>query len=80
MVILEAFANETSKWEALKYIAQGHRIGTGAIAAVGDDVNDLPMIRGAALGVAVSNAKDEVKAAADIVAENGLADLIRNLP
>jgi 5-amino-6-(5-phospho-D-ribitylamino)uracil phosphatase len=79
VVILEAFTNETSKWEALKYIAQGHRIGTGAIAAVGDDVNDIPMIRGAGLGVAVSNAKNEVKSAADIVAEDGLADLIRNL-
>ena len=63
----------------MKYIAQGHRIGPGAIAAVGDDINDIPMIRGAALGVAVPNAKDEVKDAADIVAEDGLADLIRNL-
>ena len=80
VVIVEIFANKTSKWEALKYIAQGHRIGPGAIAAVGDDVNDLPMIRGAGLGAAVANAKDEVKAAADIVAEDGLADLIRNLP
>lgn len=80
VVILEAFANETSKWEALKYIAQGHRIGSGAIAAVGDDVNDISMIRGAALGVAVPNAKDAVKAAADIVAEDGLGDFIRNLP
>ncbi|MCK5113148.1 MAG: HAD hydrolase family protein [Phycisphaerae bacterium] len=80
VVILEAFAKATSKWEALKYIAQSHRIGPGAIAAVGDDVNDIPMILAAGLGVAVANAKDTVKDAADIVAENGLADFIRNLP
>jgi len=79
VVILEAFANKTSKWEALKYIAQAHRIGPGAIAAVGDDVNDIPMICGAGLGVAVANAKDEVKDAADIVADDGLASFIRNL-
>ena len=38
--------------------------------AFGDNTNDLPMIRGAGIGVAVANALPEVKAAADYVTKN----------
>ena len=45
------------------------RLGAhGNVCAVGDDVNDIPMITSAGFGVAVGNAVDEVKAAADRVA------------
>jgi len=51
----------------------------GRYRAVGDDVNALPMIRGAGLGIAMGNAAPEVLAAADrIVASSdrgGLADV-----
>ena len=50
------------------------------ICAVGDDVNDIPMIRGAGLGVAMGNALAVVKAAADRIApshdEDGLAQVV----
>ena len=39
-----------------------------AICAVGDDVNDIAMIRAAGLGVAMGNAQPAVKAAADVIA------------
>jgi hydroxymethylpyrimidine pyrophosphatase-like HAD family hydrolase len=35
--------------------------------AIGDSPNDLDMIRYAALGIAVGNARDELKAEADVV-------------
>ncbi len=37
------------------------------VAFVGDDLTDLPLIRRAGLGVAVANARDEVKRQADFV-------------
>lgn len=50
--------------------------------AVGDSLNDLAAIRAAGLGVAMGNAQEEVKAAADVVTgsnlEDGVAQVIRD--
>jgi hypothetical protein len=50
-------------------------------AAVGDSLNDLPMIREAGIGVAMGNAQRAVKEAADAVVatneEDGVAEVIR---
>ena len=77
--VIEAFAHDTSKLVGITYVGQPWRIGPGLIAAVGDDVNDLPMLRGAGLGVAMPQASEAVKTAAKHVAENGLATFIREL-
>jgi len=79
VTILEAFAPGASKWTALKYLAQAYEIGPGGIVAVGDDVNDVPMLRGAGLGVAMPNATPRAKDAADRVAEEGLVAFLRRL-
>jgi len=76
VTVVEGFAAGVDKLNALKYVAQGYRIPPGAIAAVGDDVNDLAMISGAALGVAMPGAAGPIRAAADCIAERGLADFI----
>ncbi len=57
-----------SKWSGVLHVAEQFGITCEQICAVGDDVNDVPMIRGAGLGVAMGNALDEVKAVADRVA------------
>ena len=48
--------------------------------AVGDQTNDLEMIRAAGLGVAMGNATEEVKAAADLITadcdHDGVAEII----
>ena len=54
-----------TKWSGVLQVAQVWGIAAGEICAVGDDVNDLPMIRGAGLGIAMGNARPEVLAAAD---------------
>ncbi len=77
--IVECFHQETNKFNALKYVAQAHRIPPGRIIAVGDDVNDLAMIEGCGLGVAMAKAPASVKAAADVVVEGSLATFIHNL-
>ncbi len=69
-----------TKWSAIRRLAQTWEIAEEAICAVGDDVNDIPMIRAAGLGVAMGNALGEVKAAADRIAptqaNDGLAEVV----
>jgi len=69
-----------SKWSAVKRLAQQWAIEDAEICAVGDDVNDIAMIRAAGLGVAMGNAQPQVKAAADRIApshdEDGLAEVV----
>jgi hypothetical protein len=57
-----------SKWSGVLHVAELNGIAREEICAVGDDVNDIPMILAAGLGVAMGNALEEVKAAADRVA------------
>jgi len=57
-----------TKWSAIRRLAAEWEIADEAICAVGDDVNDIPMIRAAGLGVAMGNALPEVKQAADRIA------------
>ena len=69
-----------TKWHSVLRLADEWGISPDEICAVGDDVNDIPMIRGAGLGVAMGNALDEVKAAADRIApcnnSDGLVEVI----
>jgi len=69
-----------SKWSGIRQLAHQWGIADEEICAVGDDVNDIPMILGAGLGVAMGNALDEVKAAADRIApchdSDGLVEVV----
>lgn len=56
-----------TKWSGVLALAGRWGIDPAAICAVGDDVNDLPMIRGAGLGIGMGNATPDVLAAADRV-------------
>lgn len=65
---LEIFPETASKKRAVEFL----RAWTGAdrVTAFGDNRNDLPMFEAADMAVAVSSARDEVKASADAVCEN----------
>ncbi|MCL2409584.1 MAG: Cof-type HAD-IIB family hydrolase [Oscillospiraceae bacterium] len=54
-----------SKENAMLAVADSLGISAENIAAFGDDVNDIGMLKEAGIGVAVQNAVPEVKAAAD---------------
>jgi Cof subfamily protein (haloacid dehalogenase superfamily) len=81
--LLECLHPETSKERALQTIAQDLGIAPAEIMAIGDGHNDIGMLQFAGLGVAMGNAHDEVKAAADYVtlsnAEDGVAVAIEEL-
>lgn len=71
---------QATKWSGVKHLADEWGIAGEEICAVGDDVNDLPMIAAAGLGVAMGNAQPPVKAVADRIApphdEDGLAEVV----
>lgn len=56
-----------SKYETITRLAQHIGISNQNIIAFGDGFNDLEMLRHVGTGVAMGNAKDEVKKVADIV-------------
>lgn len=72
-----------SKGSALELVRRRLGVEPSDTIAVGDQRNDLEMLRWAARGVAMGNAPDEVKAAADEVTgsveEDGLVPLLRSL-
>lgn len=71
------------KGKALHAMADALGISVKETAAFGDGGNDIPIIREAGIGVAMGNAKDDVKAAADIVTRdidnNGIATALNKL-
>lgn len=67
--VLEVFPIDADKWSALKRLASRLGVPNDRIAAIGDQANDLQMLEGAALGVAMGDAPDFVKQRANRVAE-----------
>jgi hydroxymethylpyrimidine pyrophosphatase-like HAD family hydrolase len=63
----EVLRKDASKWAAILHLAELWGIDAAEICAVGDDMNDVPMLRGAGLGVAMGHAPALVQAAADHV-------------
>lgn len=63
-----------NKGAALTALAERLGIPMGKVAAFGDGTNDLSMIRAAGMGVAMGNAAEEVKAAADRVTAGNCED------
>ena len=61
---------EAGKKQGLIQLAQELAIGLENIMVFGDDYNDLEMIQSCGVGIAVENAKAQVKAAADFVVKN----------
>jgi len=76
----ELLRSDASKWSALLHLAELWDVRPDDICAVGDDMNDVPMLQGAGLGVAMGHACPDVLDAADLVTgaddEDGLAMLI----
>ena len=79
-VLVEVSPLNDNKGAALKFLADHYNVDLESTVAVGDNLNDLSMINAAGIGVAVGNAVDELKEAADFVAvtndEGAVAQII----
>lgn len=77
---LEMTHPTANKGKALEFLATKLNISREEVMAVGDSNNDLDMIRYAGFGVAMGNAADKIKAAAQAVTfgnnEDGVAEAI----
>lgn len=81
--VVEVFDPAVSKWEGVQYLAGTMNITGDEVIAIGDDINDLPMLRQAGLGVAMGNAHPRAKEAAKLTirpnGEDGLAQFLESL-
>jgi hypothetical protein len=81
--LLEVFDASVSKWTAVHRLALEQGVERSRVAAIGDEINDLALIEGAGLGIAMGNAIGEVKRAAsretESNAEDGVARAIERL-
>lgn len=82
-LIVEVFDAAVSKWTAIEHYARTRGIDPSRIAAIGDQINDVAMLRSAGLGVAMGNAVPEALAVADRVtldnASDGVARAIEHI-
>lgn len=67
--LLEILNLEACKWLSLLDYAKAKGIDSSEIIAIGDDNNDLQMIKESGCGIAMKNANDSVKKVADIITE-----------
>lgn len=77
----ETVSNKAGKEEGLKRVCELLGVDISEVMAFGDNGNDREMIKSAGFGVAVANAREEVKQVADYICdsndEDGVAKTIR---
>lgn len=81
--LLDVMKKDVSKGNALKKLADILGIKKEEVIAIGDNVNDLSMISYAGVGIAMGNAEDCVKEAADFITDtndnDGVAKALRKI-
>jgi len=81
--VIEGFCPGVNKWTGIAKLCELRDLNPERVVAFGDDVNDIEMLRHAALGVAMGNARDAIKQAAKRVTlsnnEHGVARVIEEI-
>lgn len=83
-VYLELFEHTAGKGNAVRFVCDYFGVPLLDAYAAGDADNDISMLEAAGCGIAMANATDRVKQAADVVTEldndkDGLADMMCRL-
>lgn len=81
--VLELFHASAHKWAAIDVLAKRWNIPHGRIAAIGDQINDVSMLQGAGLGIAMGNAVESARSVAKRQTrsnnDDGVAHAIHNI-
>lgn len=81
--IMEVFDARANKWSAVRWLCEHLGVDPTRTAAIGDELNDVPMVRQAGLGVAMGNARPEVVSVCDVRtltnAQSGVAHAIERM-
>ncbi len=72
--LLEVFSKGVTKWRMLEHVMLRRSWNRSQIAAIGDGLNDIELLKNAGLGVAMGNAEQHVQAASDYVTASCDAD------
>lgn len=80
---LEILPYGVSKQTGIHFLAEYLGVNVADTIAVGDETNDVEMIKAAGIGIAVSNANSAAKEAADVVTsasnnEDAMAEVVKN--
>lgn len=75
---LEIVKKGIKKSEAIKFVMEKYGIKREEVMAIGDGENDVEMLSFAGLGVAMENAKEDVKKFADVVTTSNNEDGVAN--
>lgn len=67
--LVEITPKGADKGKAVEFLAKHYQIPIEKTIALGDNLNDAPMLQSAGLGVAVANGAEELKKVADLVAD-----------
>jgi len=72
-----------SKWSSIARLTEPAGIPASSVVAFGDDDPDRVMLEGAGIGIAMSNANDNVKSGVDLIApsnnEDGVAAVVEQI-
>lgn len=71
---LEISPFKSNKWNAVEKILSIYNISITDTIAIGDNYNDIEMIKFAGIGVAVDNASEEIKKNADFICPTNIND------
>ena len=74
--LIEIYSHTASKANSAKCVKE--IVGAGCITAFGDNLNDIKMLQGADIAVAVSNAVPQVKEIADVIIGTNNEDSVVN--
>ncbi len=73
-VYLEIMRKEVNKFSGIMAVAKRHGIKENEIMTIGDAPNDIEMIRGAGMGIAMGNAQEVIKEASDFITKTNDED------
>jgi len=74
----EVSAMGVDKWNAIEYLTKKNGINTDEIIAIGDNINDLNMIKNAGVGIAMQNAMPLVKERAKYITQDNNSEGVAN--
>ncbi|MBS7655498.1 phosphoglycolate phosphatase [Candidatus Bathyarchaeota archaeon] len=73
-VVYHIVDSSVNKGEALRKLAEASKLNVKDVAAIGDNLNDIDMLKAAGFGVAVANAPKALKNVADYICKGEYAE------
>lgn len=82
--VYEIYKSNTSKLSAIDWVIEKYDLNSKNVIAIGDGINDIEMVKGVALGIAMKNGVDEVKRVAKTITketndEDGVGLFLENM-